>query len=72
MMNAEFDARRLAGLRQKQSGARMAGITLAFFAILLTLAPSSFVDFSIQQKSVAALLAGMFGFTSIEAFRRSF
>jgi hypothetical protein len=71
-MNADFDERRLKGLRQKQSGARIAGTTLAAFAIFLTLVPPSFDNFSVQQKSVSALLAGMFGFTSIEAFRRSF
>lgn len=71
-MNADFDERRLERLRQKQFGARIAGTTLALFAIFLTLAPSSLGNFSIQQKSVAALLTGMFGFTSIEAFRRSF
>lgn len=71
-MNAESNQRNLEVLRQRQMGARLAGITLATFALLLTVTPSSFNNFSIQQKSVAALLAGMFGFTSIEAFRRSF
>lgn len=57
----------------KRLNAITAGTVLAMFAILLTLAPSdNNFSFSIQQKNVAALLAGMFGFTSVEAFRRSF
>jgi hypothetical protein len=71
-MKVDFDEIRLRKDRQNQVGAKFAGTTLAMFAIFLTFAPSSVGNFSIQQKSVAALLAGMFGFTSIEAFRRSF
>ena len=57
-------------ISQKQ-GARITGLSLAILAITLILVPS-FGNFSNQQKSVAAFLTGMFGFTSIEAFRRSF
>lgn len=71
-MDSEYNYRNLEVFNRRQHRARTAGITLAFFAILLTLTPSFIRDFSIQQKSVAALLTGMFGFTSIEAFRRSF
>lgn len=59
-------------LGMKYSNARLAGTVLATFTVLLILIPSLSGNFSVQQKSVAALLSGMFGVTSIEAFRRSF
>jgi hypothetical protein len=48
-----------------------AGLVLGGASIFLVVSPV--IDtYSAQQKNIASFLAGMFGFTSIEALRRSF
>jgi membrane-associated HD superfamily phosphohydrolase len=48
-----------------------AGLILGGASIFLVFSPV--IDtYSVQQKNIASFLAGMFGFTSIEALRRSF
>ncbi|MEP0873204.1 hypothetical protein NDA01_25920 [Trichocoleus desertorum AS-A10] len=67
--NSDYETLQEVRLKKKQ--AFMAGIFLASLSAALTINISARSDL-IQQKNVAALLSGMFGFASIEAFRRSF
>jgi hypothetical protein len=64
--------------QHKQSNARITGAYLSILAVLLTVS-THFVrminlssDDSISMSGIAALLAGMFAFASIEAFRKTF
>jgi hypothetical protein len=69
--NRETFEREQKRLEIEKSKVRLAGLALAILAVVLTFTPSD-NNFFIQQKNVAAFLAGMFGFVSIEAIRRSF
>jgi hypothetical protein len=64
--------------QQKQSNARTTGAYLSILAVLLTVSTQlvnklNFLpDDSISMSGIAALLAGMFTFAFIEAFRKTF
>lgn len=64
--------------QQKQSNARTTGAYLSILAVLLTVSTqlvnklNILPDDSISMSGIAALLAGMFAFASIEAFRKTF
>jgi hypothetical protein len=64
--------------QQKQSNARITGAYLSILAVLLTVSTqlvnklNLLPDDSISMSGIAALLAGMFAFASIEAFRKTF
>jgi hypothetical protein len=64
--------------QQKQSNARTTGAYLSILAVLLTVSTqlvnklNLLPDDSISMSGIAALLAGMFAFASIEAFRKTF
>jgi hypothetical protein len=64
--------------QQKRSNARITGAYLSILAVLLTFSTqlvnklNLLPDDSISMSGIAALLAGMFAFASIEAFRKTF
>lgn len=62
---------KIASEKRKQYSALMAGMFLGLLASVMV-AATIYTGSSSINKNVASLLAGMFGFASVEAFRRSF